>query len=147
MCLLVVVAGGATGCQQNLLGSNQPRPGKSHGSPVTDAASFVNRLRAVGLDVEPGGEVEQPFFSITGTMIKVHGEDVQIFQYPNTAAADAQAAPISPDGSAVGTAKPFWVGLPHFYKNGTLLVLYVGDNDTVLQALEAVLGPQFAGRV
>ncbi len=80
-------------------------------------------------------------------MIKVHGEDVQVFQYSSTAATDAQAAPVSPDGSAVGTAKPHWVGPPHFYKKGNLLVLYVGDNDTVLQALEAVLGPQFAGKV
>ncbi len=79
-------------------------------------------------------------------MIKVRGEDVQVFQYFNAAAADAQGALVSRDGDAVGTTKIHWIGPPHFYKKGKLLVLYVGDNDKVLKALEAVLGQQFAGR-
>ncbi len=79
-------------------------------------------------------------------MIKVSGEDVQVFQYFHAAAADAQAALVSPDGSAVGTSKLHWVGPPHFYKKEKLLVLYVGDNDKVLKTLEAVLDRQFAGK-
>jgi len=79
-------------------------------------------------------------------MINVRGEDVQVFQYSNAAATDAQAALVSLDGSAVGTTKVQWVGPPHFYKKGKLLVLYVGDNDKVLKTLEAVLGQQFAGK-
>lgn len=79
-------------------------------------------------------------------MVKVRGEDVQVFQYSNIAAATAQADLVSPDGGTVGTTKLHWVGLPHFYKQGKLLVLYVGDNGNVLKALEAVLGRQFAGK-
>ena len=79
-------------------------------------------------------------------MIKVLGEDIQVFQYSNAAAAEAQAAQVSLDGSAVGTTKLHWVGPPHFYKKGKLLVLYIGDTDKVLKALEAVLGRQFAGK-
>ena len=79
-------------------------------------------------------------------MIKVSGEDVQVFQYINAAAADAEAALVSPDGSAVGTSKLHWVGPPHFYKQGKLLVLYVGDNAKVLKALETALGRPFAGQ-
>ena len=79
-------------------------------------------------------------------MITVHGEDVQVFQYPDPAVADVEAALISPEGSAVGTTKLQWIGSPHFYKKGKLLVLYVGDSAPVLKALDAVLGPQFAGR-
>ena len=79
-------------------------------------------------------------------MIKVHSEDVQVFQYANAAAAEAEAAPISRDGMTVGTRKIFWVGQPHFYKQGRLLVLYVGSNDKALKTLAAVLGPQFAGQ-
>jgi len=78
-------------------------------------------------------------------MIKVHGEDVQVFQYASTAAADAEATPISRDGRAVGTRKIHWIGSPHFFKKGKLLVLYVGDSDKVLGSLEAVLGQQLAG--
>lgn len=99
----------------------------------------------MGAGATAAGEVDQPFFSIPGRMIKVHGEDVQVFQYANTAAADAEAAPISRDGSGVGTRKIHWIGSPHFFKKGKLLVLYVGDNDKVLGSLGAVLGQQFAG--
>jgi hypothetical protein len=91
------------------------------------------------------GDVDQPFFSITGRMIKVHGEDVQVFQYANAAAADVESAPISGDGRAIGTRKIRWIGSPHFFKREKLLVLYVGDNGKVLGSLEAVLGRQFAG--
>ena len=79
-------------------------------------------------------------------MIKLHGEDVQVFQYPNAAAVEAEAARVSRDGSTVGTTKLHWIGPPHFYKQGRLLVLYVGDESKVLKALEAVLGRQFAGK-
>jgi len=79
-------------------------------------------------------------------MIKVRGEDVQVFEYSDAMAAEAQTALVSPSGSAVGTTKIHWVGPPHFFKKGRLIVLYVGDNGKVLKALEAVLGRQFAGR-
>lgn len=142
LCLLAAMAGGLTACDANDSG---PKP-IARSTPVTDAASFVERLRAMGLQVESDGEVEQPFFSVNGTMVKVNGEDVQLFEYSDAAAADAQAALVSPDGASIGTAKPFWVGSPHFYKSGRLLVLYVGDDTSSRRALEAVLGRQFAGK-
>lgn len=146
ICLLFVVAVGSTACGGKLSVSNQPQQGKSHGGPVTDYASLIDNLRAAGVSVEPEGEVDQPFFSVKGMMIKVRGEDVQVFQYSNAAAADAQAALVSPSGSAVGTTRLHWLGPPHFYRKGKLLVLYVGDNDGVLRTLEVVLGRQFAGQ-
>jgi len=41
---------------------------------------------------------------------------------------------------------PFWVAPPHFYKAGRIIVLYVGENAAVTEALDTVLGPQFAGK-
>ena len=90
--------------------------------------------------------MEQPFFSVKGKMIEVQGEGVQVFQYLSAAAADGQAALVSPSGSTIGTTKVHWMGPPHFYKKGKLLVLYVGDDDKLLTALEAALGRQFAGQ-
>lgn len=71
---------------------------------------------------------------------------VQLFEYENAATADAQAALVLPDGSSVGTSMPFWVAPPHFYKAGRLVVLYVDESDIAVEALETVIGPQFAGR-
>lgn len=36
--------------------------------------------------------------------------------------------------------------IPHFYKAGRIIVLYVGSDETVLGLLEEILGSQFAGR-
>jgi hypothetical protein len=143
--ILVVAVGCATGGEKSP-GPGQDQPKQSKSGPVTDYSSLVKSLRASGAGATAAGDVDQPFFSIKGVMIKVHGEDVQVFQYANAAAAGAEATPISRDGMAVGTRKIFWVGAPHFYKQGRLLVLYVGNNDKILKTLEAVLGQQFAGR-
>jgi len=113
---------------------------------VTDYASLAASLRAAGASVRPGAKVDQPFFPVSGRLIEVHGEDVQVFEFADAAAAKAQAAPISPTGTTIGTTKVQWIGPPHFYRKDRLLVLYVGDSERVLKALETVLGPQFAGR-
>jgi len=79
-------------------------------------------------------------------MLEVHGEGVQVFEYSDATAAEAEATLVSSSGSGVGTTKIHWVGPPHFFRKGRLIVLYVGDNGKVLKALEAVLGSQFAGQ-
>ncbi|MDQ3260220.1 MAG: hypothetical protein M3Q00_05450 [Pseudomonadota bacterium] len=144
--LLSVVAAAPTGCAGKLSVSHQAQQVELPAGGATDYASLIDDLRTAGVSVEPDGTVDQPFFSVKGRMIKIGGEDVQVFQYSHAAAADAQAALVSTDGSAVGTSKLHWVGSPHFYKKGKLLVLYLGDDDKVLKALDAVLARQFAGK-
>lgn len=143
--LCTVAVGSATGGEKSST-SNQAQQKQLKSTPVIDYSSFISSLRALGAGAQPTGEVEQPFFSITGNMIKIHGEDVQLFQFANAATTDAEAAPISRDGMGVSTSKIHWIGSPHFYKKEKLLVLYVGDNHKVLKTLEALLGQQFAGK-
>lgn len=146
VCLLLVAALSAVSCSAGMSSeSNRPPREVSGASPVTDYSALVASLRAAGTSVKPGAKVEQPFFSVIGRSLQVDGEDVQVFEYPDAAAADAQAAQVSPTGTGIGTTRIHWIGPPHFYKKGRLLVLYIGDNDIVLSALETVLGPQFAG--
>lgn len=38
-----------------------------------------------------------------------------------------------------------WVSYPHFYKKGSLIVQYVGENENIISDLEDILGEQFAG--
>jgi hypothetical protein len=125
-------------------GSQTPAD-SSHGGPVTDYVSLVDALRAQGATVEPSGDVSQPFFTVEGQVIRVDSQDVQVFEYADEAAADAEAELVAPDGSSVGTSMVSWVAPPHFYKVGRLVVLYVGDDATTIDLLEAVLGPQLAG--
>ena len=120
--------------------------GEDSSGPVTDYDSLVDNLRTAGATVEPAGEIIQDFFSVKGQAIKVDGEDVQVFEYSSEAAAETEAAFISPDGSSIGTSMPFWVAPPHFYKAGRIIALYVGENSAVMDVLGSVLGAQFAGR-
>jgi len=117
-----------------------------HHKKITDLASLTDNLQAAGATVRPSEELPFPFFSVKAQAIIVNEEHpVMVFEYADDASADAEAALISPDGSSIGTARPAWGSTPHFYKAGRLIVLYVGDNNNILELLESVLGPQFAG--
>lgn len=106
---------------------------------------LVGRLEANGANVEATSTVSQPFFTPEGQIIAVNGQDVQVFEYDSEAAASAEADLVSPDGGSVGTSMMSWIAPPHFFRGGQLIVLYVGDDTGVMDALESVLGPQFAG--
>ncbi|HKZ45013.1 MAG TPA: hypothetical protein VJZ78_08265 [Anaerolineales bacterium] len=112
----------------------------------SDQTSLVGTLRGAGAEVELGDNVEQPFFTVAGQIIKVNGMDVQVFEYETAEALEADVAQISPDGGSVGTSMVGWIATPHFYKSGRLIALYVGDDQATLDLLEGALGAQFAGR-
>jgi len=118
----------------------------SHGREAVDYVSLIDNLRANNATVIPEGEIEQPFFSVTGFSIQVNGSSVQVFEYNTAEDAEADASFVSSDGSSIGTSMPFWVDDPHFYYKEKIIVLYVGDDPTIEELLESVLGSQFAGR-
>ncbi len=107
---------------------------------------LVDNLRATGANIQPAGDITQPFFSVKGLVITVNGSNVQVFEYADANAADAEAALVSSDGSSIGTTMASWVAPPHFYEAEKLIVLYVGESEAIIDILESVLGPQFAGR-
>jgi len=111
-----------------------------------DYAGFLRSLRAEKTSIKHEGEVDQPFFAVKGRAIGLYGDHVQVFEYPDRAKAEKDAAQVSADGMTIGTAKPHWLGPPHFFRSGKLIVLYVGNEEKVLTALQARLGPPFAGR-
>jgi hypothetical protein len=115
--------------------------------PLKDFRQLMRRLRATGEKVRRAGKVEQPFFSVKGQIITVGGEEVQVFEYATTKAAEREAKSVSDTGSSVRSSLPRWIAPPHFYKSGRLIVLYVGESSSVIKALGNALGPQFAGQI
>lgn len=87
-----------------------------------------------------------PFFSTNAQVVRVNTGVINVFEYPSLGAAESDASKVSRDGSAVGSTMITWVGPPHFYKSGRLIVVYAGSDAAVLQPLQAVLGPPFAQR-
>jgi hypothetical protein len=110
-----------------------------------DLDALVEALGAAGAQVRVKDRVDQPFLSGSGRVLAVNGHDVQVFQYASEAAAEADASRVSPDGGTVGGTAIMWVGRPHFYRKGLLVALYLGDDVPTLSALQAALGPPFAG--
>jgi hypothetical protein len=106
----------------------------------------LDLLRRGGGRVEMAGEdVLQPFFSIHGEIARVNGQDVQLFNYPTEADASAAAKEVASDGRSVGAHSIAWMATPHFFRSGSTLLLYVGDDADTLALLTAVLGEPFAG--
>ena len=113
---------------------------------VQDINNLIAALQAAGVTVESGEAVNQPFFTVPGQTIKINGQDLQVFVYDTAQAMESEAAQISPDASTIGTNMPSWMSDPHFYKLGNMLVLYVGQDQKLLDILSVILGSQFAGR-
>ncbi|MBI5931663.1 MAG: hypothetical protein HY862_20305 [Chloroflexi bacterium] len=109
------------------------------------APSLAEALTAAGASVEEGEAVTQPFFEVEGHILKVNGQDVQVFEFPDAATTEEQVASVAPDGTAVGTTPVSVEGTPHFFYKDNTIALYVGEDAAVLAALEVVFGAQFAG--
>lgn len=121
------------------------RPGAVASTELT-AVSVATALRNAGLTVRDAGMVEQPFFPVPARVYVVSDEDVQVYEFPSAAEAERAAATVSPSGSTIGTTSMSWMAPPHFFRKDRLIVNHLGSNEKVLRALQALLGPQFAGR-
>ena len=122
------------------------QPASAERNTVSNYASLVEALKAAGATVEASDPVSQEFLSPAGQVLKVNGQDVQVFEYPDEAAAEREAKTISPDGSSTTTTMITWIDAPHFYRSGKLMVLYVGSDAGITQLLASLLGTQFAGK-
>ena len=112
-------------------------------SATTSNSSLVDELRAAGLTLTDGGEVEQPFLATKGRVYAVEGGDLQLYTYASEAAAQQDAAKISPSGQIEGV-QISWMAQPHFYRRGNVLAIYVGTEPATLEALQRVLGAPIA---
>ena len=141
--LLLVCVLAVSGCANDPLAAS---PAASTGPlAVEDQAALISALEGSGATVETGESASQIFFSAEGNILKVNGADVQVFEYASAEEVENEASQVSSDGGSIGTSMVTWVDVPHFYKAGRIIVLYVGSDASVLDLLENALGPQFAG--
>jgi hypothetical protein len=111
-----------------------------------DKTSLLAALRGMGLTVSSAGMVRQPFLAPVGQGFAINHvarDTIQVFEYADSAAATRDTAKIRPDGSIPGLVID-WIGQPHFYRMGRLVVIYPGTTARVLAALRAVVGKPFA---
>jgi predicted secreted protein len=108
---------------------------------------FVQGLRQQGLSVSLAGEIsseDNRFFSVPAHKVRVNAAQVNAFVYQSAEIAAAEAVLISRDGQPSPTTRVTWVSTPHFYRQGALIVLYVGCAADIVQALHATVGAPLA---
>src|SRR6266511_4281105 len=139
MVLLLIIAFVVSGCANN---SKATAPAvTTEPLAMEDKASLISALEASGATIETSEPVSQAFFSPEGSIIKVNGADVQVFEYESVDAMESEASQVAPDGGSIGTTMVSRMDTPHFYKTGRIIVLYVGSDKVVLDLLGKALGP------
>ena len=131
-------------------------------TPVMDYTNLADNLKESGATVEaeenllfPLVSARHPIFSVAARIMTVNSENITVLDYDDEAAAVAEVKIISPDGFDF-TVPPSaddegfgahvdWIAPPHFYQAGKIIVLYVGENQAIIDLLKSILGPQFAG--
>lgn len=119
-------------------------PSAAQGSSVADQPSLIKALQNAGASVTVNGTVQQPFLQASGTQVRVDGQDVQVFEYSDAAAAQTDALKLADVLAGKGTTMVNWVASPHAYQAGRLLALYLGDDPQTLKRLQQVLGAPIA---
>jgi hypothetical protein len=122
-----------------------PSPSPVPTGAAGEVAALVAFLRANGLTVQADGSVGPNYFSVAGQIWLVNSEQLQIFEYPDQDSALADAQQVSSNGGTIGDTVIDWSATPHFYTKDSIIVLYLGENQQILNLLVTELGPEFAG--
>ena len=120
-------------------------PGQSAKETPLNYGSFIQEL---GNNKEHYEFVKQESGDLLGAepkLIKINGKEVRIYEYANNSEMEKNAARISTDGSSIGDAMIKWVGPPHFFKKGKIIVFYAGNDKNTVASIEKITGKQFAG--
>ena len=123
--------------------------------PVTDYSTLLRYLRDSGAAIVEEGEIDEEFFDIEGRRVAVNESAIEVYEYANAEAMEAEASCVSPDGFGFTfktensdiweVCQVSWINPPHFYKAGRIIVFYCGDNGSIINLLGNALGTQFAG--
>lgn len=106
---------------------------------------LVEALQETGALVEPAGELEQDFFPVGAQVIKVNGQDLQVFEFDSNASMKAAEETITGNGYIIGTMSIDWISAPYFFSRDRLIVLYVGTDESTLELLTEIMGSAFTG--
>ena len=117
----------------------------SPGDQVFDLADFAEQLFANGVPVELGSKEVFGFLPVPALHFNIQGADVLVFELIGPGTTAAVAAAISEDGIVINGETIEWPATPHFFREGRIIVLYIGDSSEVFAILEFFLGPQIAG--
>lgn len=126
----------------------------------TDYDGLAAALENAGfvVTVSPTGD-KAWVFEVPVRPLAFDGHHISVYEFPDSGVARSASERVWPDGYFIdslplfsedspiqrGAAAVEWVGPPHFFLSGKLIVLYTGPDPQVYALLTDLLGAQFAG--
>jgi len=128
-----------------------------NGDPVMRFENFLAALTDRDIAFEyVDTDLNATMLSVVARHIRVGDEIISVYEYESTDALVQDAQGVQPNGFSITRACPdtygntihtevSWASLPHWFKAGNIIVLYVGENRLILDTLRNILGVHFAG--
>ncbi len=128
-----------------------PKPTLASPSPADasvlahpEVIALLDHLRQHGIALEnPEASRISFLYSVPGIAYRIGRGGLAIHPFPNREAAEQRASEIPNELARPSLGE--WVDQPHFYRCPSTLVLYLGRDAKVMEALEEQCGPPFAG--
>jgi len=110
---------------------------------------LILNLEDIGFSVD-AEDVEESILLGKRKWLTINENDnISVYLYENIDKMEKDASYISKDGFSYNNGKEAieieWISYPHFFKKYNVIVLYVGENKEIINALEEIIGLQFAG--
>ena len=119
------------------------RPAPPGPTPAGALTTWLEAVKQQGLTPTLAERIppeSNGFFTVPAQQVLLNDARVSAFAYPTDAAAAADAAQVSADGQPAPLSRIMWVSTPRFYRQGSLIVVYVGCATEIVRALDATLG-------
>ena len=84
--------------------------------------------------------VLHPFFRVPGQIVRVNGQDLQVFVYPDATARKSDSARISADGTLIAGEVVEWPVTPRFAATGNVLTVLLSEDARLAGRVERAVG-------
>lgn len=112
-------------------------------------SDVVGALQDRGLALDRRQPTPPGVLEVGAAVYGIAGGELEVFEFTSNEQARAAADDVDPGGYSISrnglAVQVEWIGPPHWHLAGKQIALYLGTSPRVLDALEAVAGPQFAG--
>lgn len=112
---------------------------------------LITNLEQKGFNVISKDEKKEIFQGKRKWLSINKNENINVYLYQTNEKMEEDSSSIDRGGTSYNNGKDSadidWDSLPHFFKKDNIIVLYVGENSAIIEALEEILGKQFAGYV
>ena len=125
--------------------------GKTDTGEILNCKNFLALLEANGFVLEDELPEENNWFSVSGKIIVVGGGPLYVYEYESGTAMEKDSKYVDSSGSSINNtdegfgAQIDWVATPYWFKKDLIIVIYVGENEQMIDFLKETFGNVFAG--